>query len=54
MARLTALFCAIFGLVLVSVGGAPVPAADVSIGDIINLLNLGLVTKINAFITVGA
>lgn len=46
------------GLILlacINVGAIPVPGvgtSDLTIGDILNLLNLGLVTHINAFITV--
>ncbi|TFK42135.1 hypothetical protein BDQ12DRAFT_710429 [Crucibulum laeve] len=54
MARIGALFFALVGLLLVTVNGAAVPEAGslpIPIGTIINLIGLGLVTKINAFIT---
>ncbi|KAF8167267.1 hypothetical protein B0H34DRAFT_681198 [Crassisporium funariophilum] len=53
MARIGTLFFALVACLLVSVGGAP--TADIEnrdlIGDVINLIGLGLVTQINAFIT---
>ncbi|KAJ3513242.1 hypothetical protein NLJ89_g3059 [Agrocybe chaxingu] len=55
MAKIGTLLFALFGCLLVSVGAAPTANADVDkrdwIGDIINFLGLGLVTQINAFIT---
>ncbi|KAF5340181.1 hypothetical protein D9758_014982 [Tetrapyrgos nigripes] len=55
--RLGALFISLFGLLLAGVLGASTPVADVDqiagigIGDIINLLGIGLVKSINATIT---
>jgi hypothetical protein len=61
--RLGALFISLFWLLVAGVLGAPAPepkpesqAADLQgldIGDIINLLGIGLVKSINASITVG-
>lgn len=55
MAPLSALFFGLVGSMILGAGAAPTPAAaaaDLSIGDIVNALQLGLVSDINAFITV--
>ncbi|CAA7268439.1 unnamed protein product [Cyclocybe aegerita] len=55
MAKIGTLLFALFGCLLVSVGAAPTANANLEkrdwIGDIINFLGLGLVTQINAFIS---
>ncbi|KAF9011322.1 hypothetical protein BDQ17DRAFT_1345950 [Cyathus striatus] len=52
MARLGAFFFALLGAFLVSVGGAPAfDTTNLSVGQIINLIGIGLVTQINAIIT---
>jgi hypothetical protein len=46
-------FLSVLALLVVHVDTAPSSFdSDITIGDIINLLNLGVITRINAFITV--
>lgn len=53
MARITAFLWGILGLLFLSTGATPASnTVDNSIGDIINTLQPGLVSHINAFITV--
>jgi hypothetical protein len=57
MAHFSALFVPLFTLFFLCVGSAPATNAGgglggLSIGDIINALQIGLVSKINAIITV--
>ncbi|KAF9469522.1 hypothetical protein BDZ94DRAFT_1180678 [Collybia nuda] len=56
MARFSALFVPLFALFFLCVGSAPATSTSadlggLSIGDIINALQIGLVSKINAIIT---
>ncbi|PPR02350.1 hypothetical protein CVT24_011694 [Panaeolus cyanescens] len=55
MARISTLLFALMSCMLVGVFGAPSPKAELEnrdfIGDVINLIGLGLVTQINAYIT---